>query len=295
MGLGPVHSPMALRLADHEVRPPKCPSAPSLGGRHVPMPSGPMAPAVAQMKGSLQPMSKRYDVSCEILGRETGKPRPQLQAILKSMRRPIHEIHGLDAEHWYAAVDRARSAERRRRGGVDKRPVPSWNFRGGGPLKPVPAGHSPDSELPAVSLRWKLSEQLQRQAELKAKLRELEEPNERLETMGPGAEEVFPTSFSQMDEATVQRLVEEQRAVQDRLHAKLEHLLDGDSRSGGLHPKDRVPVQEKQLLAENQELERRLQKQMEEVQSQEEALQRLQEQAKHLQSTAPSASLHSFA
>lgn len=261
----------------------------------MPMPSGPMAPAVAQMKGSLQPMSKRYDVSCEILGRETGKPRPQLQAILKSMRRPIHEIHGLDAEHWYAAVDRARSAERRRRGGVDKRPVPSWNFRGGGPLKPVPAGHSPDSELPAVSLRWKLSEQLQRQAELKAKLRELEEPNERLETMGPGAEEVFPTSFSQMDEATVQRLVEEQRAVQDRLHAKLEHLLDGDSRSGGLHPKDRVPVQEKQLLAENQELERRLQKQMEEVQSQEEALQRLQEQAKHLQSTAPSASLHSFA
>ena len=29
-------------------------------------------------------------------------------------RRPIHEIHGLDAGHWYAAVERARSAESRR-------------------------------------------------------------------------------------------------------------------------------------------------------------------------------------
>ncbi len=28
-------------------------------------------------------------------------------------RRPIHEIHGLDAGHWYAAVERARSAASR--------------------------------------------------------------------------------------------------------------------------------------------------------------------------------------
>ncbi|CAE7370890.1 unnamed protein product, partial [Symbiodinium sp. CCMP2456] len=74
-------------------------------------------------------MSKRYDVSMGILGRETSKPRPALQAVLRSMRRPIHEIHGLDTAHWLASVERARSAERRRRGGVDKRPVPSWNFR----------------------------------------------------------------------------------------------------------------------------------------------------------------------
>lgn len=37
-------------------------------------------------------MSKRYDVSCEILGRESGKPRPQLQAILKSMRCFVVEL-----------------------------------------------------------------------------------------------------------------------------------------------------------------------------------------------------------
>lgn len=37
-------------------------------------------------------MSKRYDVSCEILGRESGKPRPQLQAILKSMRCSVVEL-----------------------------------------------------------------------------------------------------------------------------------------------------------------------------------------------------------
>ncbi|CAK9033708.1 unnamed protein product [Durusdinium trenchii] len=84
-------------------------------------------------------MSKRYDVSCEILGRETGKPRPQLQAILKSMRRPIHEIHGLDAEHWYAAVDRARSAAPRARTGrcvralhsVGRRSEPKSERKGG--------------------------------------------------------------------------------------------------------------------------------------------------------------------
>lgn len=274
-----------LRLADHEIRPPrpldKCPSAPSLergADKH------------AQLRGSCAPMSKRYDVSCEILGRESGKPRPQLQAILKSMRRPIHEIHGLDAGHWYAAVERARSAERRRRGGIDKRPVPSWNFRGGGPLKPLPnGGPSPPAldNQPALSLRWKLNEQLQRQMELREKLRQLEESEESMDPAMQAlsrAPDAPVEGLPDMDDATVIRLLEEQREMQSHLHEKLEHLLDRPST-----PKD-VPKKEKQLNLENEQLEKRLLKQMEEIQSQEAALQRLQEQAKDLQAkTVPEA------
>lgn len=260
-----------LRLADHEIRPPrpldKCPSAPSLERKDN---------KAQQQRSSCAPMSKRYDVSCEILGRETGKPRPQLQAILKSMRRPIHEIHGLDAGHWYAAVERARSAERRRRGGIDKRPVPSWNFRGGGPLKPLPNGGPsppPDSQ---PALRWKLNEQLQRQMELREKLRQLEESEapEKPEELPNPPEVPEDSEEVPMDDATVLRLLEEQREMQLCLHEKLEHLLDRPSQT-----RKKIPQQEKQLNLENEELEKRLRKQMEEVRSQEEALQRLQQQA----------------
>ncbi|CAE7159138.1 unnamed protein product, partial [Symbiodinium pilosum] len=157
---------------------------------------------------SEQPMSKRYDVSIGILGKETSKPRPALQAVLRSMRRPIHEIHGLDTAHWLASVERARSAERRRRGGVDKRPVPSWNFRGGGPLQPITSAGAGAAELvkekdtdlkgglgaslgasnAGAQLRQKLDEQLRRQEELQRQLAQLQHGEEEAKSSGVPAE-----------------------------------------------------------------------------------------------------------
>eukprot|EP00435_Cladocopium_sp_Y103_P046816 s952_g13.t1 len=51
-------------------------------------------------------------------------------------------------------------------------------------------------------------------------------------------------------------------------------------------PRNSIRLQEKQLNLENEELEKRLRKQMEEVRSQEEALQRLQQQALDLANKA---------
>ncbi|CAJ1369034.1 unnamed protein product, partial [Effrenium voratum] len=242
----------------------------------VPSPAGPAGPR------NVMPMSRRYDVSAEILSREVGKPRPGLQAVLRSMRRPIHEVHGLDAEHWYAAVERARSAERRRRGGVDKRPVPSWNFRGGGPLQPLAGTSRSQASAGPASLRWKLHEQLQRQEQLRRELQELQAENEVDDGQKlPALHDPFASpqyeEGKEMDEEEVLRQLDEQKQVQQRLHEKLQHLL-----SGRPLEKPHPNPQEQQLLAEHEELDKRLQQQMEEVRSQEEALRRLQEQAQEL-------------
>jgi len=137
------------------------------------------------------PLAKRYEVSADILSRESSKHRPQLQAVLRSMRKPIDMLEGIDAPSWHASVARARNAEQRRRGGVDDRPLPSWNFRAGVALTPLaPTLGAPGrpgrrcssgTSTPAKAVRQdpsvqalqaKLQEQLQQQERLRRELQD---------------------------------------------------------------------------------------------------------------------------
>lgn len=81
------------------------------------------------------PLLKRCDIAANVFKRfgwADSKPtKKPLEQVLRQMRKPSEEQDGLQKAPWLASVERLRGAEQRRRGGVDDRPVPSWNFRYG--------------------------------------------------------------------------------------------------------------------------------------------------------------------
>lgn len=88
------------------------------------------------------PLSKRCDITADVFkryGYAEAHKKPALQEVLKEMRRPTEDCTGLQKGPWMASVERLRNAQSRKSGGLDARPVPSWNFRFGAGISSDPA------------------------------------------------------------------------------------------------------------------------------------------------------------
>lgn len=88
------------------------------------------------------PLSKRCDITADVFkryGYAEAHKKPALQEVLKEMRRPTEDCTGLQKGPWMASVERLRNAQNRKSGGLDTRPVPSWNFRFGAGISSDPA------------------------------------------------------------------------------------------------------------------------------------------------------------
>jgi len=105
--------------------------------------STPLLPQLAAATQAYAPRSRKYCAAAAATadGPERGCRRStdrhlqhlSTEDVLRDMRRPAVECSGVKRKGpWNASVDRMRSACVRRQGGIDDRPVPSWNFRFGG-------------------------------------------------------------------------------------------------------------------------------------------------------------------
>lgn len=103
----------------------------SSGSDAQPLPA-PVPAAFVPLPQGYVPLSKRCNIVANVYGWADSKSsRKPLEQVLRQMRKPTEEQEGLQKGPWLASIERVRAAESRRRGGVDMRPVPSWNFRYG--------------------------------------------------------------------------------------------------------------------------------------------------------------------
>lgn len=93
-----------------------------------------------------RPIKDRCDAAAKVFERfgYTGRKPPKLEAVLKSMRRPLSACSNLHEEPWRRGVARLRGQAQQRIMAVDPRRVPSWNFRHG---PPAPGQHLSKEDL----------------------------------------------------------------------------------------------------------------------------------------------------
>lgn len=110
------------------------------------------APPAAERPPSL---ASRCNTSAELFRRHgwADISRPPPRTVLRRMRKPACECPGVSAVPWRQSVERHRSAENRRKGCEDARPVPSGNFRfGSSSCRPLTRGlHSSCASRPGSS------------------------------------------------------------------------------------------------------------------------------------------------
>lgn len=112
---------------------------PEIGCNAAALQPMPLGPARKQMsrKEKFEPapsLLERCDRSDDVFRRFgwAGSKKRTAGVVLQKMQRPTKKCSGLNVDVWQAGVERLRAAEAHRKGSLDARPVPSWNFRYGG-------------------------------------------------------------------------------------------------------------------------------------------------------------------